>query len=330
MQSVLTKEILQSDYLEQYVFDYLNEVNNVISDRNILVVLDYLGYKWDWDETNFTISKIKKGKCKNVSIIKIEDVISETMDLETETTHSYKVNGLISHNTINLPSDATREQISEVYLKAHEMGVIGVTVYRDGCRDGILVHNTDRNNKELIVKTNAPKRPKRLPTHVYRVNIMNRISNESEKWVVFIGLLEDEPYEIIAGKINGHDFDNSVTEGEMVKVKRDGKNIYQFVHNDEILVDNIREQYLDGLKEYVTRLMSWGLRHGAGIEYLKEVLQKSNGSIVDFNHAIVRCISKFCKNARMEEKCPQCNSKLIYIEGCVKCQSPQCAWSKCG
>ena len=120
MQTILTKEILQSDYLEQYVFDYIEENNNIINDRNILIVLDYLGYKWKWNEETMSISNIQKGTNTNISVISIEDVMEETMDIETKSTHSYKVNGLISHNTINLPANATREEIAEVYLKAHE------------------------------------------------------------------------------------------------------------------------------------------------------------------------------------------------------------------
>jgi len=36
--------------------------------------------------------------------------------------------------TINLPADATREDVKEVFLEAHELGLKGITVYRDMCR----------------------------------------------------------------------------------------------------------------------------------------------------------------------------------------------------
>lgn len=329
MQTILTKEILQSDYLEQYIFDYIEENDNIINDRNILVVLDYLGYKWKWNEENMSISNIQKGKNNNISVIAIEDVIEETMDIETKDTHSYKVNGLISHNTINLPADATREEIAEVYLKAHQEGVIGVTVYRDGCREGILVHKVDENKQEVIVKNNAPKRPKSLPCHVYRVNIFNKITDQTEKWIIFVGLIGDEPYEIIAGKINGHDFDSSITEGEMVKTKLDGKKVYQFVKDGQVLCEDVCGTYLNDLREYATRLMSLALRHGASVEHLQTVLKKS-GTIVDFNQAIVRAISKYVKEVNSKERCPSCNSELRYVEGCVKCSNPECSFSKCG
>ena len=277
-----------------------------------------------------------KGSCQEVEEIPQEDrnifvVAGDLTPMEHLTSLAAcapNISTSIS-KTVNMPSDATREEISEIYLKAHELGVIGVTVYRDNCREGILVHNIDTKGNEGIVKTNAPKRPKSLPCHVYRVNIFNKIKEVGEKWIIFIGLLNDEPYEIIAGKINGHDFDSSITEGDMIKTRKDGKKVYQFAHKGEVLCDDVCSQYLNELREYSTRLMSLALRHGAGIEHLQTVLRKS-GTIVDFNQAIVRAVARYVKETTSKEKCPKCNSELRYVEGCVKCSNPDCSFSKCG
>ena len=48
--------------------------------------------------------------------------------------------------TINMPDSATREDIADVYIEAFKRNIIGVTVYRDGCREGILVDNVDISN----------------------------------------------------------------------------------------------------------------------------------------------------------------------------------------
>jgi len=278
----------------------------------------------------------EKGSCQNVKEIPedIRKVFMVSADL-TPMEHLESL-AIVARNTslsvsktINMSADATKEEISEVYLKAHEMGIIGVTVYRDGCRDGILVHKVE-DKKELIVKNNAPKRPKHLPCHVYKMNIMNRITNSPEKWIVFVGLLEDDPYEILAGKIDKYDVPSEITEGTMVKIKRDGKNVYQFVHNNTIIVDDVCGAFINDIQEYSTRLMSLALRHGASIEYIKGILQRTNGTIVDFDKAIIRAINKYVKDVKSKEKCPVCNSDLIYVEGCIKCSSRDCSFSKCG
>jgi ribonucleoside-diphosphate reductase alpha chain len=34
-----------------------------------------------------------------------------------------------------------KELVSEIYMKAWEKGCKGFTIYRDGCRDGVLISN---------------------------------------------------------------------------------------------------------------------------------------------------------------------------------------------
>ena len=44
-------------------------------------------------------------------------------------------NSIINHNTINLPSTATVDDIYNLYLEAWKRGLKGVTVYRDGSKE---------------------------------------------------------------------------------------------------------------------------------------------------------------------------------------------------
>jgi ribonucleoside-diphosphate reductase alpha chain len=44
-------------------------------------------------------------------------------------------------STINLPHEATEAQIATIYETAFRSGCKGITVYRDKCRDGVMVKN---------------------------------------------------------------------------------------------------------------------------------------------------------------------------------------------
>ena len=59
-------------------------------------------------------------------------------------------------STVNLPESTTVEEIADLYMYAWEMGLKGITVYRDGCsRGGILI--TEKSKKSRLDKIDELK-----------------------------------------------------------------------------------------------------------------------------------------------------------------------------
>lgn len=52
-------------------------------------------------------------------------------------------------STVNLPKDITVEEIKELYIYAWQMGLKGVTIFRDGCKRAGVLGNHTQSNKSL-------------------------------------------------------------------------------------------------------------------------------------------------------------------------------------
>ncbi len=52
-------------------------------------------------------------------------------------------------STVNLPRDIPAETIGDIYLNAWKLGCKGITIYREGSREGILIMEKDREKRKM-------------------------------------------------------------------------------------------------------------------------------------------------------------------------------------
>lgn len=246
--------------------------------------------------------------------------------------------------TVNLPETATEELVSQVYETGWRSGCKGMTVYRDGSRDGVLLTNEDKKD-EVFNEHHAPKRPKRLKGEIHRFN------NNLEKWIAVVGMKDGRPYEIFTGKLeNGlSKLPVNIKDCEIVK------NIIEVEELDEnnVLVKVKKKRYdieyvdSDGVKQVHTglnhafdpefwnyaKLISGIMRHGMPIIKQYELVESLNfkeESINTWKKGVLRTIKKYIKDGEKGKgKCPVCGSEnLQYVEGCLICKD--CGNGKCG
>jgi len=237
--------------------------------------------------------------------------------------------------TCNLPNSATKETVNNVYLKAWTTGCKGFTVYRDGCRTGVLVA-ADEPKKEKKVEEDrlTPKRPKSLPCDIHRATIRNNDSVES--WLVLVGLNEGKPYEVFCGIPENIEIPKKYKSGNMLKNgKREGVATYNLtvpVGDDENLVfKDVVNLFDNPTQGAFTRTISLALRHEVPLQYVVEQLQKDkNSDMFSYARVIARVLKGYIKDGTKstEKGCPECgNPELVYQEGCLSCKS--CGYSKC-
>jgi ribonucleoside-diphosphate reductase alpha chain len=263
----------------------------------------------------------------------------KTFDLHVNGGHSYIVNGIVSHNTLNLSKDVTKETVSKLYLEGWKQKCKGLTVYRDGSLDGIIKIAIGPVNKEdrpdHIRKSSAPKRPVDLPCHIHSSLI------KGTKWVFIIGLLHSEPYEVFGGKMTEVDIPKKFIKGHEATdafLRKNAKNEHGISSYDLVIGSNSGDMSVvhDIANKFSpdngspTRLISMLLRHGAEIKDICEQIRKvpQEDIMLNFERGIQRILRKYVEDkTELKEKCPECKSKLIYEGGCVKCS--QCPWSRC-
>ena len=235
-------------------------------------------------------------------------------------------------NTTNLPNDADIETVKKIYMEGWKSGCKGVTIYRDGCRSGVLV-SSDENKEENTDKfqpQSAPRRPESLECSIHHATI------KGEAWTILVGLMDGKPYEVMGGLQKFIEIPRKYKKGIIIKHPYKTKNSRYDLHigknGDSFVIKDIVSVFDNPNHAGYTRTISLALRHGAPIQYIVEQLQKDTEmDMFSFSKVIARVLKTYITDgtrasAGILEGC--CDTpNVVYQEGCATCTT--CGSSKC-
>jgi len=58
----------------------------------------------------------------------------EVFDISVPSTQAFVGNGIVNHNTVNMPEEATVEEVEQLHIEAWNMGIKAIAIYRDNCK----------------------------------------------------------------------------------------------------------------------------------------------------------------------------------------------------
>jgi len=207
--------------------------------------------------------------------------------------------------TVNLPSDATVDDVLKIYNLAYELGCKGVTIYRDGSKENQVLSVAGTDKIGDTSNTTVKERPETLEGFTSKMNTgMGQL-------YVTVTELDGHPFEVFAtiGKSGRSTTAKTEAIGRLVSL----------AFRSGVRVEKVVEQ----LK-------------GIGGEH--PVFQKG-GLVLSIPDAIGRVLEKrYLKdgsykkhgygNSLLGETCPECGNTVSFEEGCMMCHF--CGFTKCG
>jgi len=227
-------------------------------------------------------------------------------------------------STINLPNEISIQTVGDIYLAAYKEGLKGITIYREGSREGVLetknhakkdiLENKVLLNGEferLVRKKISSNRPevigttKKVKTH--HGNIFVTVNKRVD---------DNYPYEVFAelGKNGGVVKSYSEALGRMISLGL----------QSGIPVDLITEQ-MEGITDEVYFDGQKGGKVNSGPDGIAQVMNEYFGN--KNGNGIKKDPIKENGNRKISDPCPECSEQLIREQSCVKCSS--CDYSKC-
>ena len=245
--------------------------------------------------------------------------------------------------TINLPNNASRDDIESSYKQAYNNKCKGITVYRDGCKPTQVLETGNQKEKSNPTASHADspyitprERPRTIEGRTERVR-----TGHGNLYVTINFDEQGDPFELFTtlGKSGGCDAANLEAISRLISLTlRSGidpnqiadqlKNITchpawdqgVLVHSAPDAVSKILERHVVG-ESSSTQVTT----KSYGSQFSLWTSPKTNGQSKVGGSPSTKITSQIMEHS---PKCPECDSPAIMQEGCISCTT--CGWNKCG
>ncbi len=236
-------------------------------------------------------------------------------------------------STINLANDISVETVADIYLTAYKEGLKGVTVYREGSREGILQTDDFASQKEAKTEPAKPARgyhPRQRPAVTHGVTVRVRTGEGN----LYLTINEDDQglCEVFStiGKAGGNAaaqteaisrlislcLRSGIDPRELVKELKGISGPTPVWENGQLIlstpdaIGKALEAHLD-LREGKAPALEGEKKNSEPVRQVAVLEAKAD------NPPAVRSLVT----------CPECGSTVSHETGCLVCRS--CGWSKC-
>jgi ribonucleoside-diphosphate reductase alpha chain len=262
--------------------------------------------------------------------------------------------------TINLPHEATPEDVEKIYLMAWELKCKGVTVYRDGCRENqpmaLSAPSKEEPAKPAEKAVRSPndykiRKPIKTPPMLPAVRMRQTTPFGHMHIAVTVDPVVSREMEIFAQLGKAGDITSSDLEAisrmvslylriggslEDVIDQLEGIGSHMAIPSKDGKIMSLADALGKSLRRYNLAKRTYGLHdiltgkiNFDELPALKDLEQQDSfiGSIEPSASSKPLVEAASSDSNIYKQKCPECGGVLSFSEGCVKC--PNCGYSKC-
>jgi len=239
--------------------------------------------------------------------------------------------------TINFPNHATVEDVAKSYALAWQLGLKGITVYRDGSRASQVLTTGDKTKekKESAAQpAPAPQGPTLRPRPTEAVGKMFVVPTHFGKMTLDVHMDDEgEPFEIIVnvGAVGSDLMADAVGMGMLVSKMLRLRSDVPVRERIEIVIDTLKN--IGGSSSYgfgPNRITSLASAIAKGLQRFL-AWKDANGKLCQETAVTAETPQPQISGAEADrpvDPCPECGAFTLVIgEGCATCHN--CGYSKC-